>query len=100
LSSVSFSSGGVSQTQCVTQKREKLQCATAGFPRTWNKGVQSDVEDMRMDEDRENGHSIASGIVARALAREQALKRGEKPSDEPVVPEAYYERMRGRPPAF
>ena len=34
---------------------------------------------------------MSRGIVQRALAREQALKRGEQPSEEPVVPREYYE---------
>ena len=35
---------------------------------------------------------MSKGIVERAIAREQALKRGEQPSQEPVVPAEFYSR--------
>ena len=62
-------------------------------------------------EERAANHLAARGVVARAIAREQALKRGEQPSEEPVcrsfpivivcrsspvVPAFWYERMRQR----
>lgn len=45
-----------------------------------------------IEENRKARNAMSRGIVERALAREQALKRGDKPSDEPVVPREYYER--------
>lgn len=69
------------------------------FPRTWRKGQEEDIKAMEEadgQEDRAANHVAARGVVQRAIAREQALKRGEQPSDEPVVPASWYEQMRQR----
>lgn len=73
------------------------------FPRTFVKGWRSDVEaadaslapegssQEEIDRARAARRAMSKGIVERALAREQAIKRGETPSSEPVVPAAYYQ---------
>lgn len=86
------------------------------FPRTWNKGQDEEIAELaggteEVREERAANHLAARGVVARAIAREQALKRGEQPSDEPigrympvvidcrlfpVVPAFWHERMRQR----
>lgn len=53
-----------------------------------------------MEEARAERREMARGIIQRAIARDEALKRGEAPSAEAVIPEGYFERMRGAPPAY
>jgi hypothetical protein len=75
------------------------------FPRTWRRGVEAELSERGMaggetEEDIAAGRTMAQGIIQRAIAREQAIKRGEKPSDEPIVPEGYYKARQGAPPAY
>ncbi|KAL7010159.1 hypothetical protein EMMF5_000179 [Cystobasidiomycetes sp. EMM_F5] len=74
------------------------------FPRTFARGFKEEMK--AVDEElaakgaspeevaqaRAARNAMSKGIVERAIAREQALKRGERPSDEAVVPREYYER--------
>jgi hypothetical protein len=72
------------------------------FPKTFAKGLRSDMEaadaslapagssQEEIDRARAARRAMSKGIVERALAREQALKRGEAPSEEPIVPADYY----------
>lgn len=74
------------------------------FPRAFAWGYKQEMKAMdaelapegatheEIEEARAARTAMSRGIVQRALAREQALKRGETPSDEPVVPREYYER--------
>lgn len=72
------------------------------FPKTFVKGWRSDIEaadanlapegssQEEINRARAARRAMSKGIVERAIAREQALKRGETPSSEPVVPAEYY----------